>query len=59
MLRDELNRANILVSDEISPDCVTMNSAVELVDDEADKTYQMTGAPNSSSRLGQQKVICQ
>lgn len=42
MLRDELNRANIVGSDEISPDCVTMNSTVEFVDDEAGKTHQMT-----------------
>lgn len=42
MLRDELNRANVVASDDISPDCVTMNSTVDFVDDEADKAYQLT-----------------
>ncbi len=58
MLRDELNRANIVDSDEISPDYVTMNSTVEFVDDEANKTYQMTlvypdqaGSPGTVSVL--------
>ncbi|HNP64134.1 MAG TPA: nucleoside diphosphate kinase regulator [Woeseiaceae bacterium] len=58
MLREELNRANIVDSDDISPDCVTMNSTVEFVDDEADKAYEMTlvypdqaGAPGTVSVL--------
>lgn len=42
MLRDELNRATIVDADEISPDCVTMNSTVEFINDQADKAYRMT-----------------
>ncbi len=42
MLRDELNRATIVGPDEISPDCVTMNSTVEFVNDQAGKAYQLT-----------------
>ena len=58
MLRDEWNRANVVASDDISPDCVTMNSTVDFVDDEADKAYQLTlvypdqaGAPGTVSVL--------
>ena len=42
MLRDELNRATIAGAEEISPDCVTMNSTVEFVNDEVGKAYHLT-----------------
>lgn len=42
MLLNELHRANIVRSEEISPDCVTMNSTVRFVDDRENKAYQLT-----------------
>lgn len=42
MLREELIRANVVESEEIGADIVTMNSTVRFVDEQSDKQYELT-----------------
>lgn len=42
MLHNELYRAKIVNSEQIDPDCVTMNTTVRFVEDGDKKTYEMT-----------------
>jgi regulator of nucleoside diphosphate kinase len=58
MLRDELNRANVVTSEEIEPDFVTMNSTVRFVDEVTNTAYQLTLVyPDQAGEAGTVSVL--
>jgi regulator of nucleoside diphosphate kinase len=58
MLRDELNRANVVTSEEIEPDFVTMNSTVRFVDELTNTAYQLTlVCPDQAGEAGTVSVL--
>lgn len=58
MLRDELNRANVVKPEEIGPDFVTMNSTVRFVDELTNTAYQLTLVyPDQAGEAGTVSVL--